>query len=94
MTLYNKLNADFTENFIGNTALAMIVSTCIGSIAIMFTLMNGNSLAQMAMVFTTVVVCSLHNASILTLQKPSMVFKLLSLSIIINIMLILINLLF
>lgn len=94
MTLYNKLNADFTENFIGNTALAMIVSTCIGSIAVMFTLMNGHGLTQMAMVFATVVVCSLHNASILTLQKPRMVFNLLSLSIAVNTLLILGNLLF
>ncbi len=94
MTLYNKLNADFTENFIGNTALAMIVSTCIGSIAVMFTLMNGHGLAQMAMVFTTVVVCSIHNASILTLQKPKVVFNLLSLSILVNVLLIMLNLLF
>lgn len=94
MTLYNRLNADFTENFIGNTALAMIVSTCLGSIAVMFTLMNGHGLTQMAMVFTTVVVCSLHNASILTLQKPRMVFNLLILSVVVNALLIFMNLLF
>lgn len=94
MTLYNKLNADFTENFIGNTALAMIISTCIGSIAVMFTLMNGHGMAQMAMVFATVLVCSLHNASILTLQKPKLVFDLLLLSIVTNVALIVGNLLF
>lgn len=94
MTLYNKLSLDFTENFIGNTALAMIVSTCIGSIAVMFTLMNGHGVAQMAMVFATVIVCSLHNASILTLQKPKMVFNLLMLSILVNTLLILGNLIY
>ncbi len=94
MTLYKKLSADFTENFIGNTALAIIVSTCVGSIAVMFTLMNGHGFAQMAMVFLTVLVCSLHNASILTVQKPKLVFDLLALSILVNVILILINLLF
>lgn len=94
MTLYNKLSADFTENFIGNTALAIIVSTCIGSIAVYFTLMNGNSFAQMSMVFATVVVCSLHNASILTVQKPKLVFDLLILSIVLNSLLIFGNLMY
>lgn len=94
MTLYNKLHADFRENFIGNTALAIILSTCIGSIAILFTLMNGNGFTQMAMVFATVVICSLHNASILTVQKPKLVFNLLMLSIFTNSLLILGNTIF
>lgn len=84
MTLYNKLSADFRENFIGNTALAIIASTCVGSIAVMLTLMNGHGLLQMALVFLTVTVCSTHNAAILTVQKPKLVFDLLILSLVVN----------
>ena len=94
MTLYSKLHKDFAENFIGNTALAIIASTCIGSIAVLFILMNGHGFAQMAMVFVTVVVCSIHNAAILTVQKPKLIFNLLIVSVVTNVGLILGNLIF
>ncbi|WP_271765717.1 hypothetical protein [Aquimarina algiphila] len=84
MTLYAKINADFSENFIGYSALAIIASTCVGSIAIMATLLNGNAPIQMFLVFLSVVVCSAHNAAILTVQKPKLVLDLLITSLIIN----------
>ncbi|RZS99679.1 hypothetical protein [Aquimarina brevivitae] len=94
MTLYTKLSTDFTENYIGYSALAIIVSTCLGSIAIMATLMNGHNLLQMFMVFLSVVVCSAHNAAILTVQKPKVVFDLLVLSVITNLIIFSGNMLF
>jgi len=93
-TLYSRLNEQVKKDFMGFTALAIILSTCLGSIAIMFTLMNGNGLVQMAQVFFVVVVCSAHNASILTVQKPKVVFNLLILSVVVNSLLIMSNSLF
>lgn len=94
MTLYAKMNADFTENYAGYSALAIIVSTCLGSIAIMTTLMHGNAPLQMFMVFISVFVCSAHNAAILTVQKPKLVFDLLITSLVTNTIIIIGNGLF
>ncbi|WP_281989863.1 hypothetical protein [Aquimarina aggregata] len=94
MTLYAKINADFSQNYIGYSALAIIASTCLGSIAIMATLLNGNDPLQMFMVFLSVVVCSAHNAAILTVQKPKLVLDLLIISIVVNTMLLIGNGLF
>jgi len=84
MTLYAKLNQDFSKNYIANSTLGIILSTCIGSIAVMTSLMNGNGILEMILVFVSVSTCSIHNASILTLQKAELVFNLLMASILIN----------
>ena len=91
MTLYAKLNEEFSHNFLGYSALAMIVSTCLGGIAIMTTLMHGHDALQMFLVFISVAICSAHNASILTVQKPSIVFHLFTSSVLINTLLIIGN---
>ncbi|MFD2564383.1 hypothetical protein [Aquimarina rubra] len=94
MTLYAKMNADFSENYIGYSALAIIASTCLGSIAIMTTLFDGNGFLQMFLVFLTVAVCNAHNAAILTVQKPKLVLDLLILSLAVNSLIIIGNGLF
>lgn len=94
MTLYAKINSDFSQNYIGYSALAIIASTCLGSIAIMTTLLNGNSALQMFIVFLSVAVCSAHNAAILTVQKPKLVLDLLIASLIINTLIVIGNSLF
>ncbi|AXT51070.1 hypothetical protein D1818_09610 [Aquimarina sp. BL5] len=94
MTLYAKMNADFSENYIGYSALAIIASTCLGSIAIMTTLFDGNGFLQMFLVFLTVTVCSAHNAAILTVQKPKLVLDLLITSLVVNSLIIIGNGLF
>ncbi len=94
MTLYAKINADFSENYIGYSALAIIASTCLGSIAIMTTLFDGNGFLQMFLVFLTVAVCNAHNAAILTVQKPKLVLDLLILSLAVNSLIIIGNGLF
>ncbi|MHA7059856.1 hypothetical protein ACWGOQ_0021690 [Aquimarina sp. M1] len=94
MTLYAKINADFSENYIGYSALAIIASTCLGSIAIMTTLFDGNGLLQMLLVFATVAVCNAHNAAILTVQKPKLVLDLLIVSLLVNSLIIIGNGLF
>lgn len=91
MTLYAKINSDFSENYLGYSALAIIASTCLGSIAIMTTLINGNSALQMFIVFLSVAVCSAHNAAILMVQKPKLVLDLLIASLIMNTLIIIGN---
>ncbi len=94
MTLYAKLNQDFSKNYMANSTLGIILSTCIGSIAVMTSLMQGNGFFQMLLVLLSVSICSIHNASILTLQKAELVFKILMLSILVNTLIILGNGLF
>ncbi len=88
MTTYAKLQTEFDKNSLGYYALAIIASTCVGSIAVMSILAHGNGFLQMAMVFLVVAVCNAHNAAILTVQKPKIVFDLLVLSLVVNILLI------
>jgi hypothetical protein len=92
-TLYAKINTDWNENFIGYSALAIILSTCLGSMAVLLTMMKGNGVLQMTEIFIVVSACSAHNASILTVQKPSLVLKLLILSLTISIMVMFLNIL-
>ncbi|WP_350288343.1 hypothetical protein [uncultured Croceitalea sp.] len=92
-TLYAKINTDWNENFIGYSALAIILSTCLGSMAVLLTMMQGNGVSQMIEIFVVVAACSAHNASILTVQKPALVLKLLVLSLTISILVMLANLL-
>ena len=84
MTTLSKFQNDFTNNIIGYSAIGIILSTCLGSVAIMTTLMHGHTLLQMLFVMITVVFCSMHNASILTVQKPQLIFKLLIASTVVN----------
>ena len=94
MTTYSKVSEEFSKNSLGYSSLGILLSTCLGSIAIMTILMHGHGLTQMFMVFLSVVICSIHNGSIITVQKPSLIFNLLAISTIINVLLIIGNLLF
>lgn len=93
MTYLVQLEQDFTKNVMGYSALGIILSTCLGSIAIMATLFHGNGFLQMLTVFIVVMVCSGHNAAILTVQKPKLIFQLLKLSTVINVLIIFVSLL-
>ncbi|MEH6406384.1 MAG: hypothetical protein V7767_03810 [Leeuwenhoekiella sp.] len=88
MTLYQKLSNDFAHNYIGYSALGIVPSTTLGSVAVMTTLMHGHTFYQMAVVFA-IVVCSMsHTAAILTVQKPQVVFNLLLTSLAVSLMVI------
>ncbi|AEH02363.1 hypothetical protein [Lacinutrix sp. 5H-3-7-4] len=93
-TLYSKLLSEVKQDFMGFAALAIILSTCLGSIAVMYTLANGNGFLQMSQVLLIVVACSLHNASILTVQKPKTTFNLLIISVLLSVLLTTLNVVF
>lgn len=92
MTALTRLERDFTQNIMGYSALGIILSTCLGSIAIMQILSFGNGPFQLSLVMVCVAICSIHNAAILTVQKAAFIFKLLLASIAINSIIILISL--
>lgn len=91
MSLYAKISADFTENFLSLCSLSIIASTCLGSVAVMMSLSHGNSFLYMFLVFLTVAVCGAHLVAFLTVQKPKMILNLLILSLVVNTLLIIVN---
>ena len=88
MNTYTNIRKDFVSNIGGYSALGIILSTCLGSIAVMQSLTFGNGFLPMLLVFLTVAICSAHNAAILTVQKPILIFRLLVASTLINVLII------
>ncbi|WP_026753585.1 hypothetical protein [Sediminibacter sp. Hel_I_10] len=92
MTTLGKLEKDFTKNIMGYSAMGIVLSTCLGSIAIMQILTFGYGFLQMALVMICLTICTLHNAAIISVQKPQLIFKLLVTSVIINTLVLFISL--
>lgn len=93
MKLYQRLFEDFKEMYLGYAALAIILSSCLGSVAAMFVLMQGHGLINMIQLFLVVAVCMGFNATILAQLKPKLVFNSLILSLAVSSLLIVVNLL-
>ena len=72
-----------------HAAFGIILSTCLGGVAVMTTLQQGLNISSLFQLFLIVIVCNMFNASFLTVQKPDIVFKALALSVIINVLVIL-----
>ncbi|MEO0573174.1 MAG: hypothetical protein AAF039_15810 [Bacteroidota bacterium] len=88
MATLSHIKNDFVSNITGYSSLGMILSTCLGGVAILYTLSISNGLLPMALVLLTVMVCSAHNAAILTVQKPIVIYRLLVLSTVVNLLVI------
>ena len=91
MRIYNTLYKDFEGLFVGYSAVAMILSSCLGSAAAMVILMNGHDFVQMFQLFLVVVVCLVYNAAIFAQMKPKFVFNTLIFSLLVSSILLLIN---
>mgnify|MGYP006896890176 CR=1 FL=1 len=91
MKLYNILYKDFEDLYVGYSAIAVILSSCLGSAAALVILMNGHDLTQMIQLFLVVVVCMTYNASVLAQLKPKIVFNSLIISVMVSIVLIAYN---
>ncbi len=91
MKLYKLLYEDFEDLFVGYSAVAVILSSCLGSAAALAILMNGHELSQMIQLFFVVVVCMGYNATVLANLKPKVVFNALLLSLGVSIILIIYN---
>ena len=92
MKLYQNLLEDFKEMYLGYAALAIILSSCLGSVAAMFVLMKGHGVVNMTELFLVVAVCMGFNATVLAQLKPKWVFNSLILSLVVSTLLIVINL--
>ena len=91
MKLYRMLYQDFEKLYLGYSALAIILSSCLGSAAAMVILMNGHDLTQMIQLFMVVVVCMAYNSTVLAQLRPKYVFNALAISLVINTVLLIIN---
>ncbi len=91
MKLYNLLYQDFEELFVGYSAIAVILSSCLGSAAALVILMNGHDVFQMIQLFLVVVVCMGYNATVLAQLKPKIVFNGLIISLLVSVILIIYN---
>ena len=91
MKLYNTLYKDFEGLFVGYSAVAIILSSCLGSAAAMVILMNGHDFMQMFQLFLVVAVCLTYNATIFAQMKPKIVFNTLIVSLLVSSILLLVN---
>ncbi len=91
MKLYKLLYEDFESLFVGYSAVAVILSSCVGSAAALVILMNGHDVVQMIQLFFVVVVCMGYNATVLANLKPKIVFNALIISLAVSIILIIYN---
>ncbi|MEK6152337.1 hypothetical protein WIW50_03720 [Flavobacteriaceae bacterium 3-367] len=81
MALYTSSLKAFRKDKWGYASILIIGQSCLGSIAAMFVLINGNGLIQMQQLFLVTVACMLFNAAVLSQRKSELVFKLLLASI-------------
>ena len=91
MKLYKLLYEDFEKLYLGYAALAVILSSCLGSAAAMVILMNGHDAGQMVQLFLVVAVCMGYNATVLAQMKPKFVFNSLIVSLLVSTILIFVN---
>lgn len=91
MRLYNALYKDFEDLFVGYSAVAIILTTCVGAAAAMVILMNGHDFLQMVQLFLVVAVSMTYLVTVLAQMKAKFVFNTLILSLLVSSILLLIN---
>lgn len=76
MDIINRLSTDFERFYMANSILGIIVSSCLGSIAAMMVLADGNSVYHVIHLSWIVIVAMIYNASVLVGLKSKKVFLL------------------
>ncbi|MDY8138236.1 hypothetical protein [Aquimarina sp. 2201CG5-10] len=89
--MYSKFLKDFKEMYMAYIPLMIILSSCLGSVAAMYILMQERSSFQIVQLSLCVMVCMTFNASILAQMKAKFVFNLLIISLLTNSILTIIN---
>lgn len=77
MKAYDLFYRQFNKGYFGSCAMGIMVQSCLGGIAAMMILRHGNGLPQMLQLLAVVASCVAFNGSILSVQKPKLVFNLL-----------------
>jgi len=93
MKIYRSYLKEYEKGIIGYSPIAIIGQSCLGSVAAMFILMNGNTVTQMVQLFVVTILCMFYNGAILSQQKPKASFNLLILSVISSTVFVIFNLL-
>jgi len=91
MTLYQKTLGDFQQSYVGFAALVIIGQSCLGGVAAMYILENGNSLLQMIQLGFVCITCTVVNVAILAQLSPKTVFNLTIFSAILSMLMIALN---
>jgi hypothetical protein len=91
MSTYEKYFGEFERMFFANCAITVLVQSCVGGIAAMAVLMNGTNLAQMVQLFFVVILSIGFNGTILSQQKPRVIYNAFLLAITANVLLAVIN---
>ena len=91
MNTYGKLYGKFERDFMGCTTTGVLVQSIVGAIAAMYVLMHGTTPMQMIQLFFVVGSCMMYNGSVLSQQKPKVIFNILLVSITINIIIAVLN---
>ena len=94
MSTYQKYLDNYARGYIGFNTIAILFQSCWGSAVAMYVLKNGNSPAQMVQLFFVVILCMIFNGSVLSQQKPKIVFNLLLASVLINTIILIANIFF
>lgn len=92
MSIYQNLLQNYTRGILGFSTLGVMVQSCIGGLAAMNILINGNSPAQMVQLFIAVVLCVSYNGALLSQLPPKVTFNLFWISVIVNSVLFTVNL--
>ena len=74
MSLFQALSSDFQKNYMANSILGIIVSSCLGSIAAMLILADGSSFLHGIHLGWMVMICMIYNAAVLVNFKQKWVF--------------------
>ncbi len=84
MSTYQNLLQNYTRGYMGFSTLGVMVQSCVGGLAAMAILMNGNSPVQMVQLFVAVVLCVSYNGALLSQLPAKITFNLFWASITIN----------
>lgn len=93
MTLYQKTLVDFQKSYFLFAALVIIAQSCLGGIAAMYILENGNAIPQMLQLGMIVMTCTFVNVGILAQLTPKTIFNLTIFSVILSLIAIVMNVL-
>jgi len=91
MSTYEKYFGEFEKMFFANCAITVLVQSCLGGIAAMAVLMNGTGLMQMLQLFLVVILSIGFNGTILSTQKPKIVYNAFIIAATVNLLLAVIN---
>lgn len=77
MNAYENVYQQFEKGFLGSCALGILGQSALGGITAMVILANGTGWIQMVQLFLVIIACIGFNGSIMSVQKPKIVFNML-----------------